>query len=1147
MDRCSAIRSLAAEVLSDFEKTAGKAVFTAAQASHFFLDEIAFSCFTLMVADDPSLPENIIGQLDCDNGSIGVRCDLPSGRRAFTIAHELGHRALGHRAITLPDQDGDIDDTPDYTGLQAQNGVYRSYDERSRIELEANIFAAELLAPISLIRRKVLDNPDWTVDGLAHYFGISRSAMLNQLVSGLLPGPEEYAEEVENTEKPTLDANQQSAVHAKAPALIIAGPGAGKTRILVDRYESFVNSGIQPRRILALTFANKAAEEMRDRLSMALPEHAHEIAVSTFHSFGLDLLKIYGENIGLKSPLKLLTPIDAFALVKKRLASMPMGVFEDLHQPARNLVPLFAAISRSKDELINPAEYLALAEREGAQLQSELDSGDDEELQARLDEAVRCVDAGHFYTSYQELLRVEGAVDYGDLIAETVRLLEMPAVGDEIRAQYDHILVDEFQDINYASGRLLKAIDGGRGIIWVVGDPKQSIYRFRGASPHNLLNFPNDYPGATIIPLDMNYRSVEDIVECGMAVQIPMRADGKEIAVPLLNAHRGRPSGNPAVIVINAIDKEAELSTLVQEVSLAATEYRRQDVAVLCRTRAQAQMVSDKLEQAGLPTTWTGALHERSVFRDIMGVLYLANGDMRGLVRLSDTAEHQIDPADLRRLMEWSAHHTASALAVLYAACDGKVEELSDECIQQVRRLKRLAGNLRMRPTAFHTITGYLFEHAAWFRTLLQRGTPECRQILTTLGQICNIARAFADSAPQGDGRKALAFVEYLESCVEAGELTAPVGDTSTADAINVLTVHGSKGLQWRVVLVPFLVRGKFPNTGRHESVPLPPGLIRGEDVNDSDIEEACLFYVAVTRAQDRMILTHADKYHNSAIPSVFLNQVISRLSTKGYMGNRIISSSSSSEEQVTAKPIRCYTFEGDIPFRTLSTYELCPKIFEFQQILKLHDDDMGYRNFYSVVYAVMQHVADRVIAGDHADANHVLEALDQEWRNNGPVDHWYEERYRASAEQLVRSFASRLQPGVPVKLRQELPLVTGNRTILVTVDEIEDGEGIVMRWHRFGKPAKSHREKDHMPALMAAVAQCHFAGRKCEFKISYPLLQFEVPVSPTSKVIANRVAKMDKLAAAAESGAFPPQKSQMICKTCHYNLICPNGSDEPI
>jgi len=1147
MDRYSAIRAVATSVLSDFEKRTNKAIFTAAHASHTLLDDIAFNCFTLIVADDPSLPENIIGQLDCRNGSIGVRCGLPSGRRSFTIAHELGHHALGHPATTLPDQDGDIDDSPDYTGLQVQNGVYRSYDDRSRIELEANIFAAELLAPVNLIRSIVFENPDWTVASLAQYFGVSRSAMLNQLVSALLPGPEECVDDGENTEKPTLDANQQAAVDAKAPALIIAGPGAGKTRILVDRYVSLVNSGIRPCRILALTFANKAAAEMRDRLSKALPEHAHEIAVSTFHSFGLELLKIYGENIGLRSPLKLLTPVDVFALVKKRLASMPMGVFEDLRQPARNLISLFTAISRSKDELIDPAEYLALAERWRSQLQSELESNDDAGLKARLDEAVGCVDAGHFYAKYQELLRVEGAVDYGDLIAETVRLLEMPAVGDEIRAQYDHILVDEFQDINYASGRLLKALDGGRGIIWVVGDPKQSIYRFRGASPHNLLTFHDDYPGATVISLDTNYRSVEDIVECGMAVQIPMRADGKEIAVPSLTAHRGRPSGNPAVIILNAADKEAELSALVQAISLAAQEYRRQDVAVLCRTRAQAQMVADRLEQAGLPTTWTGALHERSVFRDIMGVLYLVSGDIRGLVRLSDTAEHRIELADLQRLMDWSAHHSASALAVLYAACDGKIEELSDECVQQAKQLKRLAGNLRMQPTAFHTITGYLFENAAWFRELLQRGTPECRQTLSTLGQICNVAHAFADSAPQGDGRKALAFVEYLESCVEAGELTAPVGDTSTADAINVLTVHGSKGLQWRIVHVPFLVEGKFPNTSRHEPIPLPPGLIRGEDANDNDIEESCLFYVAVTRAQDRTILTYADKYHHTASPSDFLNQVVSRLTAKGYVDMRVINGNLPVDEPDTVKPIQTnFVFEGTIPFRALSTYELCPKMFEFQHILGLHDDDKGYLNFYAVIYSTMQQIADKVMAGEQPSNELALEALDHEWVAHGPMGHWYEERYRANAEHLVCSFASRLQPGIPMKMRQEFSLLTGNRTVLVTIDEIEEGEQIVLRWHRYGKPAKNHLDA-HMPALMAAFAQQQYKGREFEVRISYPLTQHEVPVSPTQRVITSRVAKMNKLATAAETGVFAPRKSMMTCKTCHYNLICPSESDEPI
>lgn len=1146
MDRFDAIRAIAGRVLEDFERKANRKVFTESAATHSILAEIAFRCFELIVSEDPTLPEGVIGQLDWTSGSIAIRCDLEIGRRAFTIAHELGHRALDHPAGPIFDTDGDINETPDFAALHVQNGIYRSYDERSLFELEANVFAAELLAPVALVRREVFTQEDWTVKSLADYFGLSRSAMLNQLVAALLPGPAGDLLIDEQYEAKTPDSDQQAAVNARTPALVIAGPGAGKTRILVDRFAKLVQEGTPPRRILALTFANKAAEEMRSRVCKALPEYAHEIEVSTFHSFGLNLLRQYGQNIGLKCPIKLLTPLDAFVLVKKRLASMPMGGFEDLQRPARNLVTLFSAISRAKDELVDPMRFLELSRQWQAELDSTPAEGELETLERSLQQAKQCVDAAHFYAAYEDLLRTEGVLDYGDLIADSVKLLDHAAAGDEIRNRYDHILVDEFQDINYASGRLLSALDAGRGIVWVVGDPKQSIYRFRGASPNNIFGFTADYPGANVISLDRNYRSVKDIVECGLAIEIPTRVDGKAIEVPRLVSHRGRIYEEPAVSVITASDSKTELSELVCEVTKAATEHRRKDIAVLCRTRAQAQLVSDTLEHAGLQTTWTGALQDRSVFKDIMGVFYLISDDIRGLARLSQTSEHCIPQNDIRRLIDWSSQNTSSAIAALYAACDGRIDGLSVECIGQAERLKRLVGSLRMQPTAFHMVTSYLFENTVWLRQLVTSGLPESRQVLGTLGQICGLARAFASSiAGQENPPDASHFVDYLESCVEAGELVAPFGESSDTDAIGVMTVHGSKGLQWPVVFIPFMAERKFPYEGRHDPVPIPPGLICGEDANDAYIEEACLFYVAATRAQNQLILMRAEKYHRASRPSIFIDQVLAGLSLGGFVKastvhpDIVVVSSQDAAEMGSD-----YSFDRLIKFSALRTYEVCPKRFEFEHVLGLKNDDTGYRDFHTAIYSTMKRlVADACSSGQPSAAD-ALAVLDQEWLGCGPVGHWYEERYKRNAEALVSDFVKRLRSGSSLALRQEKIINTGGRDIAIIVDEIEDSGTVTLRWQRYGKPAKSHSD-DHMPALMAAIGQKYYPGREVIVKLHYPLAQHEQVVTPTARVVDNRVKKMANLAAAAETGPYCAKYSPFLCKTCHFTLICPAGGDE--
>jgi len=1146
MDKYTAIRERAADIVRQYERNRGKSAFSSDQGSHAVLSDLAFTCFGLTVMDDPGLPEGVTGQLDLNGAVISVRCSLAKGRRSFTVAHEIAHAALEHPGRCLFDGETEIDERPDFSALTVQNGVYRSYNSRERCELEANVFAAQLLAPAEIVQEKVRKNPNWTVDGLSAYFGLTQSAMLNQLVAALLPGPTAPTDTYDakgNTFQ--LDPRQKGAIDVSAPALVIAGPGSGKTRVLVERFVRLVNDGTNPGRILALTFANKAAEEMRDRLSVSLPGHAHEIQVSTFHSFGLDLLKGYGNAIGIDPSAKLFTPLDAFAYIKTQLASIPMGVFEDIRSPGNNLGLLLAAVSRAKDELTSPEEFLRLAQEWQSSVHSAATSGgaSADDHNQELEEATRSVDAGHFYIAYRELMRSAAALDYGDLIAESVRLLDLASTGDEIRKRYDFVLVDEFQDINYASGRLLESLDGGRGIVWAVGDPKQSIYRFRGASPANLMRFTEDYPGAEVVALDRNYRSVEDIVKCGQAVEIPARSDGRNLSVASLVSDRGRESTVPAVEVVVAADRNTELVELVRAVAQAAEKYGRKEVCVLCRTRSQAHIVSDSLELAGVPTTWCGALEERAAFRDIIGLLYLASGDLRGLVRVAGMVEHRINDTDLRMLMAWAKGNGADVHRVLHAACDGVIAGVSEDCVCRCAGLKKISGAMRAQPTAFHAVTAYLFKHSNWCRELMQQETPETRRVLSTLGQVCAMARSFRPAIDDGSS-DIPAFVEYLESCVEAGELVAPLGEPSESDAVSVMTVHHSKGLEWDAVFVPFLTDGRFPNKARHETLPLPQGMIQCHDVNDDMIEEACLFYVAVTRARNYLMLMRAERYGRSAQPSPFLERVLGELRDTGYVAERdaaAVVQASSVEPAVTTTG---YSFNGCPKTSALMTFADCPKRFEFQSILGLRDDDTGYLDFRSALFAAMQECADEAAHGSVPDANTAVAALERHWDTLGPTSHWYEQRFKRNAEQILLTFLGRLRPGVRVEFRQEFTLATGNQRVSVTVDEVEQGDEVVLRKHHFGKPAKSHLSSD-ASALLVAAGEQGYIGRTCRTELLYPAYNRQVAVDLTPKVVGNRVQKMSQLASEAETGPYVAKPNAFTCKTCYYRLICPSGSEE--
>lgn len=1144
MDRWSIIRQRAADVLATYETRTKQAAFGPEAGSYARLSDIASELYQLTVVPDDELPENVSGRLDLDEGTIGYRASEPMTRQHFTIAHDLGHRALEHPPRLILEAAEQINDAPYVGALTVRDGVYRAYSEHDRWELEANVFAAELLAPVERVRSMVLGDPHWSVNGLADYFGLSRTAMLNQLAAALLPGP---SPDPDPTVKrsPSLDEMQHKAATVQPPALVIAGPGAGKTSVLSRRFAYLVDQGIHPSRILALTFANKAAEEMRERLAALLPAHAHAIQVGTFHSLGLELLQSYGHQIGLRPDPQLLTEIDAFVLLRSRLGELPLGSFEDLHRPTRNVCLLLSAISRAKDELVGPQEFTQRV----ATWQAELDArpkADNEEDARQLGEewgeAARCADVAAVYATYQGLLREGGYLDYGDLIVEAVRLFDIPEVAADIRQRYDHILVDEFQDINYASGRLIHALDGGRRIVWAVGDPRQSIYRFRGASPVNLREFTNDYPGAQIIALECNYRSVEGVVKAGQAVSIPQPTTGEPLPVPALRSHRGRPSDEPAVELVVAPTGPDELAALVARVREAAASVHLGHIAVLCRKTAQAQEVSDALEAAGIPTDWGGALEERGPFKDLLSVLLLAADDPQGLVRLARLAEHYLAETDLRRLLATAIARGRSALAALYAACDGEVEGLTTGGRAEAERIKALAGALRHAPTPWLVLASYLFEHAAWPRGLLADSTPAAQRRLGTLGQLANLAREFAERANLAGGGDTSAFLDFLRSSLEAGELAVSDEALVTSDAVHILTVHRSKGLEWPVVFVPNLVEGRFPLKDDHAPLPLPPGLIRGADPQDGAIEEACLFYVAATRARDRLILSRADKYgRGQATVAPFIEGVREALAAAGHLQITLAPPLPPAIPVARTPDGETWIFTDNIPFRALETYEECGQRFKYEYVYGLRGEERGYVAFHTAVYDVMSWAADQAANGTPPEPEVIVAELARRWAAFGPAGHWFEKGYRRRAERVVRAFGARLRPGIRVMLRTPIPLQIGGRTLRIIVDEVEeDGATHIYRRYHFGRPAKSHRDDDHRPALITAAHHQNYASLPHEVRLHYPLERRDEQVSPTPRVVSNRAIKMAKLVSEIEAGQFAPKPSPSHCPTCPFVFICP-------
>ena len=551
--------------------------------------------------------------------------------------------------------------------------------------------------------------------------------------------------------------------------------------------------------------------------------------------------------------------------------------------PSHYYPDLLAAISRAKDELIGPGEYAALADamRESAQ------TAEDRE------KAERACEVARVYSAYQSALDARGDADFGDIICLAVRLLaEQPGVLAEEQSQRAHVLVDEFQDINRAMGVFLRTLTGKPGALWAVGDADQAIYRFRGASPANIQHFRDDYPGARIKRLRYNYRSKAPILAA--AAGVAERFIPAEERQPLV-ATRG-PEGHVASLAI-ALDEDAELEGIVQAIRTRLEQGRSlTEIAVLCRTRRTARKVVSALERAKIPTRVVAPLLEQDEIKRILSVaLLVTDSSGTGLLRAGQLAAHAIPREDVLRLLEIARAREVAPLALGRGGVDDPLEAPL-ESLEALTRLAEAVGALRLAPDVATGLARYLFEWTDFGQELLAgvaTADETAQGRAAHIARLLSLARTFEDqrsatrenrTTPKpGDARWA-EFLDYLRVLTELRQDAAGAEDmvASADEGVWVLTIHASKGLEFPVVLLPGLAERRFPVQAQHDFTPPPQGMIEGGDVAEGDphlIEEACLFYVALTRARDELTLSVAERYGAvSYRPSRFLAPIEARL-----------------------------------------------------------------------------------------------------------------------------------------------------------------------------------------------------------------------------------------------------------------------------
>jgi DNA helicase-2/ATP-dependent DNA helicase PcrA len=591
---------------------------------------------------------------------------------------------------------------------------------------------------------------------------------------------------------------QQAVLHGDGPLLILAGAGSGKTRTLTHRVAHVIDErGVEPWRILAVTFTNKAAAEMRERLEKLVGGERLPW-VSTFHAACVRILRREIEALGFTKDFTIYDDRDSERLVKDVLA--------DLHIPEAVLTPRQAGslIDGAKNKGLTPTDYAK--------------SNDQHDGFAPV------------YRRYQDILRRGNALDFGDLLLTTVRLFhELPDVLERYRGRFQHVLVDEYQDTNAVQYRLTNLLASRHRNLCVVGDDDQSIYRWRGAEIANILDFERDYPDVVTIRLEQNYRSTANILDAaGAVVARNARRKGKTLWTD--NA-RGAKVG-----VAPLPDDLEEARFIAREIERAtASAATRRDIAILYRTNAQSRAVEEALVRQRIPYVMLGGIKffARAEVKDILAYLrVLVNpADSLSAKRIINVPPRGIGAGTLERLAALDEEAGG-----LLAACRLAIERelLKPQQTENVRAFLALIEGLqaRLEEVGYPQLTAALIEKSGYGPMLRDEGGPEARERLQNLDELLS---GMEESAAAGR-----TLQDYLEQVALVSDID---GYDGNADRVTLMTLHAAKGLEFPIVFMIGMEEGLFPHSR----------------VSDGDIEEERrLCYVGMTRAMRRLTLTHA-------------------------------------------------------------------------------------------------------------------------------------------------------------------------------------------------------------------------------------------------------------------------------------------------
>jgi DNA helicase-2/ATP-dependent DNA helicase PcrA len=968
--------------------------------------------------------------------------------------------------------------------------------------------------------------------------------------------------------KLVLNDEQREAVeHKGEPLLIIAGAGTGKTTVITERVKYLVKNELAlPSEILALTFTEKAAREMEERVDRALPYGYTQTWISTFHSFCDRILRNEALHIGLNSAYRLIGQAESIQLLQNNLWDLDLSYFRPRGNPTKFVTGLLNHFNRLKDEDVLPSQY---ADWVNSKFQIPNSKNIPEEIE-------KWKELSRVYRQYEELKIKEGLMDFADLISNTLELFRRRKnILREYQKRFKYILVDEFQDTNIAQYELVKLLAPNDSIahLAVVGDDSQSIYKFRGAAVSNILSFMKDYPNAKQVVLIKNYRSTQKILNHSYKLIKHNDPDTLEaklgIDKNLLAVRKNAKQAPIKVIYTERVEEEADIVVKrIKEEKEKGLHWK--DFAILVRANNHAEPFVQALKRNGVPFQFLGP-----------GQLFRQD-EVRDLIAYIKTLAHFDDSTSFYRVLAmdiWGiSGRDLAALNIAVRRSNLSLFEVSEEVVKQTGniQLPRLSEKTIKTLT---TIVNMIHRHLE----LVPKETAgqilfyflEDSRLLPLFvsepesakqeQKIANIARFFdklKSYETQHEDASVGAVADWIDLSLELGE--SPLAsdlDWTQEDRVNILTVHSSKGLEFPVVFLVNLVNLRFPSINRREQIPIPQDLIQ-ETLPEGDFheqEERRLFYVGMTRAKNRLFFT-ASKYYGEGKRERKISGFVKEAIGKSNLSSQLTQKQKIQLELFDAWKKKDETIQTPstlkhkptfLSYSQINTFKMCPLHYKLRYILKVPTPTSPALILGQSVHDALKDFYKYLMRDGSWSKQKLLDYLLKNWNSVGFGSRKQEKAsLKVAKEYLSNFFDKEKNREFNTKAVEEMFRFPVTSTLLVggridRIDLLQDGRIEIIDYKTSDKvPEQKKVDKElqlTIYALAASEVRHPFLLKQPDeilLSLYYFSEQKKITTTRTLKQLIETKEEIIDIARQIEESDFACSGSNW-CKKCEYRLYC--------